>query len=209
VQARQKATNLAAVALQPALRELAANPMLLTTMALIHQQDTRLPDERVCLYDRAVTLLLHRWERQRVSNDMLLELLGDARRLRQIMERLAYEAHQSGASPYGVEDLSGNVWEWTRSLEDTIPTRRTRKSGRGENIFGRVATEPVCCGAARSATATGSCGVPIATGSARMVRAGASDFGWWCAHAADPLGSVPLASGGDQRGSPLWSFSRH
>jgi formylglycine-generating enzyme required for sulfatase activity len=45
VQARQKGTNLAAVALQPALRALAANPMLLTAMALIHQQDTRHPEE--------------------------------------------------------------------------------------------------------------------------------------------------------------------
>ena len=111
VQAEQKATDLTEAALQPALRELAANPMLLTTMAIIHQQDTRLPDERVCLYDRAVTLLLHRWERQRVSNDMLAALLGDTRRLRQIMERLAYEAYQTrqGGQPGDAADLPRHI----------------------------------------------------------------------------------------------------
>jgi predicted NACHT family NTPase len=92
VQARQKGTNLAAVALQPALRALAANPMLLTAMALIHQQDTRHPDERVCLNDMAMTLLLHRWERQRVSNDMLVGLLGDVNQARAFLDYIDQRA---------------------------------------------------------------------------------------------------------------------
>lgn len=46
---------------RPELRELAANPLLLTLMAVLHMVD-RLPDARVDLYKEAVTLLLMRWD---------------------------------------------------------------------------------------------------------------------------------------------------
>lgn len=46
---------------RPELRELAANPLLLTLMAALHTVD-RLPDARTDLYKEAVTLLLMRWD---------------------------------------------------------------------------------------------------------------------------------------------------
>jgi formylglycine-generating enzyme required for sulfatase activity len=93
LQADHKAMDLADVALTPALRELASNPMLMTTMAIIHQQETHLPTERVRLYDKAVDLLLYRWQREKVEEDALAQFLWDGRRLRQVIERLAFEAH--------------------------------------------------------------------------------------------------------------------
>ena len=61
-QARSKAKYLAQVALSNDLRELVENPMLLTTMAIIHQMEVGLPRERVRLYSLAVEVLLHRWQ---------------------------------------------------------------------------------------------------------------------------------------------------
>jgi formylglycine-generating enzyme required for sulfatase activity len=40
-----------------------------------------------------------------------------------------------GASPYGVEDLSGNVWEWTRSLQGDYPyPTDQQEKARRENL---------------------------------------------------------------------------
>src|SRR5262249_50896156 len=95
-------------ALTQGLYELAENPMLLTTMALIHQQEVGLPKERVRLYSKAVEVLLLRWQNRHVSRDKLAEFLRNDRRVREVMEHLAYEAHDSKNPREGDEaaDLS-------------------------------------------------------------------------------------------------------
>ncbi|MCP4543644.1 MAG: SUMF1/EgtB/PvdO family nonheme iron enzyme [Chloroflexi bacterium] len=91
------------------LRELASNPMLLTTMALIHQREIGLPKERVRLYELAVRVLLNRWQQRKgiVVSDPLEAVLVNDLKLRAIMERLAYEAHrrQAQAGDSGTADL--------------------------------------------------------------------------------------------------------
>ncbi len=37
------------------------------------------------------------------------------------MDTVSVEAYPQGASPYGVEQMSGNVWEWTHSLFEKYP----------------------------------------------------------------------------------------
>ncbi len=95
-QAQSQRADLQQAARRPALRAMAANPMLLTTMAIIHQKQTRLPDERVKLYDEAVKVLLNRWQESKglAPSPALAAFLRDDRRVRPTLERLAYEAHR-------------------------------------------------------------------------------------------------------------------
>lgn len=94
--AQIQSADLQRAARRPALRAMAANPMLLTTMALIHQKQTRLPDERVKLYHEAVNVLLNRWQESKglAPSPDLATFLRDERRVRPLLERLAYEAHR-------------------------------------------------------------------------------------------------------------------
>ncbi|MBI3243302.1 MAG: SUMF1/EgtB/PvdO family nonheme iron enzyme [Chloroflexi bacterium] len=96
-EAKSKAENLAEAALGPDLRELSDNPMMLTTMALIHQKEIGLPRERVQLYKQAVDVLLRRWQKRKTGeagpSEEMRAFLKDDLRLRATMERLAYEAH--------------------------------------------------------------------------------------------------------------------
>lgn len=95
-QAADRTGDLQEAALSAHLQELAQNPMLLTTMALIHQREVGLPRERVRLYDEAVKVLLTRWQKRKdlPVSDRLQTVLADQLKIRQMMERLAYEVHQ-------------------------------------------------------------------------------------------------------------------
>jgi len=151
-QAEQRAESLVQSALGDALRDLAANPMLLTTMALIHYQDVGLPEEAVRLYTRAVEILLYRWQQQKVGQEALDALLGNDRRLRPLMERLAYEAHRSKADAESgdtadvsrhqaqdlLEDELGDVQQ-ARDFLDYVDQRAGLLLGRGE-AHGRPAS---------------------------------------------------------------------
>lgn len=94
------------------LSELAGNPMMLTSMAIIHQKEIGLPRERVRLYKLVVDVLLRRWQKHKLGEDQmtpsagLLEFLKDERRLLDALERLAYEAHSAGRNKKEAADLS-------------------------------------------------------------------------------------------------------
>ncbi len=104
-QAQARANDLAHAALQADLRELSSNPMLLTTMAIIHQREVGLPRERVRLYNMAVDVLLRRWQKHKVGDDTLAEFLKNDLKLRAVMESLAYAAHRAGARSGGAGAL--------------------------------------------------------------------------------------------------------
>lgn len=86
-------------------RELVSNPLLLTVMAIVHQHEAKLPKERVALYDKAIEILLERWQRnkKRMRSAELQKLFeDDARlvRLKGALRTLAYEAHQHQAESH-------------------------------------------------------------------------------------------------------------
>ncbi len=58
---RERAELLAAVARNPGVRDLAANPLLLTILALMKRQGITLPERRVELYQKYVETLLKHW----------------------------------------------------------------------------------------------------------------------------------------------------
>ena len=102
---------------------LAERPLLLTLMASLHAwRGGTLPDKRERLYADTVELLLDFWERQRTVFDAegkqvlypaLAEWLEtDQDRVRQALERLAFEAHDQQETLEGTADLpEGQVVE--------------------------------------------------------------------------------------------------
>jgi formylglycine-generating enzyme required for sulfatase activity len=100
------------------LHELATRPLLLTLMASLHAwRGGILPEQREELYAEAVDLLLDQWERRKlrhhpngrleVIEPSLAEWLNtDHQAMRQVLNRLAFEAHRDQPSFVGTADIA-------------------------------------------------------------------------------------------------------
>ncbi len=116
-----RAGDLADVALGDDLFELASNPMLLTTMALMHQNDLGLPHRRAELYHRAVEVLLWRWQKHKARDSLLAPspelgaFLKQTDRLQDAIEHLAYAAHARAVAGPKVGDAHASSARGDRS----------------------------------------------------------------------------------------------
>lgn len=108
--ARDKAAVLLEVLATPAWRtssrllEMAANPLMLSTLCLAHFRDTRLPEQRGELYERTLGLLIEVWTRERRGSPALrLETA------RLILQPLAYAMHEQERRELSIEEAAALV----------------------------------------------------------------------------------------------------
>jgi len=101
----------------PRVAELAARPLLLTLMAALHDsRGGELPEKRWKLYEETVELLLIRWNRRLIERtaqgeeivklpDLAAWLEVDREKVRELLNKLAFEAHTSQADLRGTADI--------------------------------------------------------------------------------------------------------
>jgi HEAT repeat protein len=84
----------------PGVKRLAVNPLLLTILALIHRNGSRLPNRRVELYDLAAKTLLETWQIERMNAGKFNIREGEAS---QFLWPLAYWLHSEKPSGMAAE----------------------------------------------------------------------------------------------------------
>jgi formylglycine-generating enzyme required for sulfatase activity len=76
------------------LTEMAENPLLVTSMALLQYNNVRLPNQRAELYERLVKLLLEIWRRQQLELEAARRVVEDVGQLADERQRLQLVAYQ-------------------------------------------------------------------------------------------------------------------
>lgn len=116
---------------RPDIRRLAPNPLLLTVMALVHTYDGTLPDARALVYERAVEILLWRWEQTKAASegrettllDLLRQVGRDKNDLRLVLETLAFEAQGQTTETDGADSVAGiGLLEMMKAIAKLHPT---------------------------------------------------------------------------------------
>ena len=108
-----------ALSRRPRLREIAANPLLLTMIALVHQHRMRLPQQRARLYEECLLLLLEQWELHHADGERagLAAELGvpDQTDRLALIQPIAYELHVCGREE--ASNLEARRWLLERFLD--------------------------------------------------------------------------------------------
>ncbi len=107
------------------------NPLLLTTICLVHHDRGKLPDTRVLLYEEAVSVLLERW--RRVTKD--LEVTAPAREALRVLQPVAWWMHQSpGRIRASMDELEGPAKEGLEAIgRGAVEARQFLESIRDES----------------------------------------------------------------------------
>jgi HEAT repeat protein/energy-coupling factor transporter ATP-binding protein EcfA2 len=96
------------------LQRLAANPMLLSVMAMIHRRDMTLPQERAKLYHQCAEFLLEQWDVGRGIKDRgATGLTLDQKE--SLMRRIGYHFHERGSRFL-------RRWEVEKLIADALPS---------------------------------------------------------------------------------------
>ena len=150
---------LGAISRSARLAELATRPLLLTLMASLHAwRGGTLPQRREELYSDAVDLLLDRWEAHRIvrgkdgrpvlAEPSLTEWLRvDRERVRELLDDLAFRAHQRqpdlmGTADIPADELTGGLLRLTKDPDlkpaqvvEYLSARAGLVLPRGEHVF--------------------------------------------------------------------------
>ena len=106
-----------AVKSSPGVRRLAANPLLLRTLALIHRTGAQLPQKRIELYKLAVDTLARTW---RTAQGVPESALVEERYLTRLLSKLAYWLHVEKPSGIATErevyNILGAEWAQIKQL---------------------------------------------------------------------------------------------
>lgn len=125
---RERSELLAAVHANPGVRSLAANPLLLTILALMKRQGVTLPERRVALYQKYVETLLTSWNlarREAGRSDLEVDLLETLK----ILEPLALwmQEESPGISLVRETDLLEKLKDLCKGRGHTSPEAEARK----------------------------------------------------------------------------------
>ncbi|GAQ55119.1 NACHT domain-containing protein [Streptomyces acidiscabies] len=111
---RRRAGLVRALSANGRLQTLAANPLLLSLIAIVYERDLELPERRAALYQRCVEVLLREWDAHR-------EITRYSRfttdRKQDLLKELARHYHQRGLRYFPEDDLLDRIGRFLPTID--------------------------------------------------------------------------------------------